>query len=77
MESKTMNAAHFSRENGLDQYAFRRWLRAQGTRVGRGKIHRLPAELDSPEAQATVSAFKESKWYVAPEGNEDQLQLEV
>jgi hypothetical protein len=55
------NAAQFAEATGLDQYKFRRWLRSQGTRVGRGKVHRLPADAASTEAKALVEAFNASQ----------------
>ena len=55
------NAAQFAEATGIDQYKFRRYLRSQGTRVGRGKVHKLPSDANSAEAKSLVEAFKASQ----------------
>lgn len=61
-DRKAITAASFAKETGVDQYAFRRYLRSTDVRVGRGKLHTLPTDTTGPEAQAIVAAFKASKF---------------
>lgn len=57
--AKPLTAAAFAEAMEIDQYAFRRFLRSNGTRVGKGRQHKLPANLKSPEATALKAAFIE------------------
>lgn len=54
---KPLTAAAFAEAKGIDQYAFRRFLRSQGTRVGKGRHHKLPADIDGKAATELVAAF--------------------
>lgn len=56
-KGRGMNAAEFARGAGVDQYSFRRWLRSNGVRVGKGNEHDLPKP-SSPEGRDLIERYK-------------------